>query len=179
MILHEAELSAEKDVVQSIEPLDPARRRLLAGLLAAYGASLLPWALAQPALDANEPAFLAVSAILTGRLSLDVAQASRVYAALVADDPGFPASIRALLALITERSVELPKLQSVLDTERSPLAALPRRILSAWFLGIVGEGERARCIAFETALNAVIVEDVLKPPTYCYGVYGSWAKKPN
>jgi hypothetical protein len=80
--------------------------------------------------------------------------------------------------LITARSVELPKLQSVLDNERSALAALPRRILSAWFLGIVGEGERARCIAFETALNAVIVEDVLKPPTYCYGVYGSWAQKP-
>ena len=67
MILQEMQLSARKDVVQSIEPLDPARRRLLAGLLAAYGASLLPWALAQPALDANEPAFLAVSAILTGR----------------------------------------------------------------------------------------------------------------
>jgi len=179
MILQEAKLNAEKDVVQSIEPLDPARRRLLAGVWAAYGVSLVPWALAQPALDANEPAFLAISSLLTGRLSLDVAQVSRLYTALVADDPSFPASIRALLALISERSIDPLQLQSVLDTEHSPLAVLPRRIVTAWYLGIVGEGERARCVAYETALNAVIVEDVLKPPTYCYGAYGSWAKKPN
>ena len=63
-------------------------------------------------------------------------------------------------------------------TTRSPLATLPRKIVSAWFLGIVGSGEQARCIAYETALNAVIVADVLKPPTYAYGVYGSWEKKP-
>ncbi len=60
----------------------------------------------------------------------------------------------------------------------SPLAALPRKIATAWFMGIVGSGEKARCIAYESALNAVIVQDVLKPPTYAYGVYGSWAKKP-
>ena len=36
----------------------------------------------------------------------------------------------------------------------------------------------ARVVAFGTALNAVVVADVLKPPTYCYGVYGSWTKKP-
>ena len=70
------------------------------------------------------------------------------------------------------------QLQALLDGEHSPLALLPRRIVSAWYLGIVGEGEHARCVAFETALNAAVVADVLKPPTYCYGVYGSWARKP-
>ena len=46
-------------------------------------------------------------------------------------------------------------------------------------LGVVGSGEGARCVAYETALNAVIVADVLKPPTYAYGAYGSWSAKPN
>ncbi len=45
-------------------------------------------------------------------------------------------------------------------------------------MGIVGSKQRARCLAFETALNAEIVADVLKPPTYAYGPYGSWGRKP-
>ena len=45
-------------------------------------------------------------------------------------------------------------------------------------MGIVGSGATARCIAYEDALDNVIVADVLKPPTYCYGPYGSWARKP-
>jgi hypothetical protein len=157
---------------------DPARRLLLAGLLTGYTASLIPWALAQPVTDANRGAFVAVSAILAGRQSLDAAQATRLYDALAADDSGFSAAVRELLALINERSIDPLQLQRVLDAEHSVLATLPRRIATAWFMGIVGDGESARCIAFETALNAVIVADVLKPPTYCYGVYGSWGRKP-
>ena len=64
------------------------RRLLLFGLVSAYTASLIPWALAQEATDADNGAFLALSAILAGRQSLDSAQAQRLYAAFVADDPG-------------------------------------------------------------------------------------------
>ena len=151
---------------------------LLASLLTSYTASLIPWALAQPVADADRGSFVALSAIIAGRKSLDAAQATRLYDALAADDSGFPAAVRELLALINERGIDPLQLQRVLDAEHSVLATLPRRIATAWFMGIVGDGERARCIAFETALNAVIVADVLKPPTYCYGVYGSWSKKP-
>jgi hypothetical protein len=151
---------------------------LLAGLLGAYTASFIPWALAQPVVDADRGAFLAVSAILAGRQSLDAAQAARLYDALVAEDPGFPAAVRALLALINERRIDPLQLQKVLDAEKSPLTPLPRKIVTAWFMGIVGSGEKAHCVEFEKALNAQIVSDVLKPPTYCYGVYASWTKKP-
>ena len=166
------------ELMNAPDACDLARRRVLAGLLTAYTASLIPWALAQPVADADQGAFLAVSAILVGRQSLDAAQAKRLYDALTADDAGFPATARALLAFINERKIDPLQLQAMLDTEKSPLAALPRNIVTAWYLGIVGDGERARCIAFETALNAEVVADVLKPPTYCYGVYGSWARKP-
>jgi hypothetical protein len=157
---------------------DSARRRLLGSLLSAYAASLIPWALAQPVEDAGRGAFMALSAIIAGRQSLDAAQAGRLYDALAAEDPGFPAAAQALLAFINERKTDPLQLQNVLDTDRSPLAPLPRKIATAWFMGIVGSGDQARAIAYETALNAVIVADVLKPPTYCYGAYGSWARKP-
>ncbi|RJG00436.1 sugar dehydrogenase complex small subunit [Noviherbaspirillum sedimenti] len=161
-----------------LSPADPTRRVLLAGLLSAYTASLIPWALAQPVVDADRGAFLAVSAILAGRQSLDAEQAKRLYDALTADDAAFPASTRSLLALINERKIDPLQLQQVLDDEKSPLAPLPRKIVTAWYLGIVGSGEKARVLAFENALNAQVVGDILKPPTYCYGVYGSWTKKP-
>ncbi|HJV50445.1 MAG TPA: sugar dehydrogenase complex small subunit [Noviherbaspirillum sp.] len=165
------------------KPADAARRRLLAGLLDAYVASLIPaalipQALAQPVTDAGRNAFMAVSGILAGRPSLDAAHAARLYDALVADDPGFPASVQALLALINDRKIDPLQLQKTLDDERSPLAPLPRNIVTAWFMGIVGSGEKARVLAYETALNAMAVADVLRAPTYCYGVYGSWTEKP-
>lgn len=157
---------------------DTTRRVLLFGLVSAYTATLVPWAMAQEAADADEGAFLALSAILVGRQSLDAAQAQRLYAALVEDDPGFPAAAKALLALIEERKIDPMQLQTILDDEKSPLVALPRRIVTAWYMGIVGEGTKARALAYETALNAQVVGDVLKPPTYSYGAYGSWTSKP-
>jgi len=66
----------------------------------------------------------------------------------------------------------------VLDSEKSPVAALPRKIATAWYIGVVGDGEKARCITFETNLTNVVVSDKLTPPSYCYGGYGSWAEKP-
>jgi hypothetical protein len=140
--------------------------------------ALTPSAIAQPVLDADRTAFLALSAFLTGRDTLDGGLASRLVSALVDDDPLFPAAVRALLAFIDTHSVDAMRLQRTLDTERSPLAPLPPKIVTAWYLGIVGQGYRARSIAYETALSAQAVRDVLHAPSYCYGVYGDWARKP-
>jgi len=163
---------------QFVDRPDPSRRLLLSGLVAAYTASLIPWALAQEATDADNGAFLALSAILTGHASLDSAQAQRLYAALVADDPGFPAAAKSLLDTIEARKIDPIALQQTLDDEKSPLGTVPPRIVTAWYMGIVGAGAAARCLAFEHALNAETVADVLKPPTYAYGAYGSWTRKP-
>jgi hypothetical protein len=157
---------------------DFSRRTLLVALLSASTAALIPWALAEPVADAGSGAFLALSAILAGRQSLDATQAKRLYVALTADDAGFPAAAQSLLALINERKIDPLQLQKTLDDEKSPLATVPRRVATAWFLGVVGSGAKARCLAFETALNAQMVADVLKPPSYAYGAYGSWSKKP-
>ncbi|MGK5011683.1 sugar dehydrogenase complex small subunit [Janthinobacterium sp. MDB2-8] len=162
-------------------PLNPGRRMVLAGLLSASAATLIPWALAEPVANAEQGAFLGVSAMLVGRQVLDPVLAKRLYDALVAQDAAFPAKVRALLTLINAQGLQAAGLQEALDAlapAQSPLAALPRQIASAWYLGIVGTGEAAVCVAYEQALNAAVVADVLKPPTYSYGAYGSWARKP-
>lgn len=157
---------------------DIPRRSVLAALLGTYAASLIPWALAQPVANAEQGAFLGLSAILAGRQALDAAHAKRLYDALAADDAGFPAAVQALLKLINDRKIDPAQLHQVLTDEKSALALVAQNIARAWFMGIVGSGEKARVLAYEEALNAQIVQDFLKPPTYAYGAYGSWSKKP-
>ncbi len=159
-------------------PANPSRRRVLAGLLTAYTASLIPWALAQPVASPGHGAFMALSALLAGRRALDTGLGARLYRALGITYPHFAADAQALLAQINQQHIDPAQLQQALDAAHSPLAPLPRRIMRAWCLGLVGEGEATRCVAYENALNAVVVADVLKPPTYAYGPYGSWAKPP-
>jgi uncharacterized MAPEG superfamily protein len=157
---------------------DPQRRTLLTGLTAAWLVSYVPPAMAQPADAAPREAFMAVSRILTGRAGLDADQAARLYEALAADAPTFAADVQALRSFIEERRIDPAQLQQVLDAEQSPLTAVPRSIVKAWYTGIVGEAERARCVTFETSLMFVAVADRLNPPSYCYGSYGSWMDKP-
>jgi hypothetical protein len=158
--------------------VDAGRRVFVSAVVGGYVASLIPWALAQSSADAQRGTFIAVSAILVGQPSLDAAQGERLYTALLADDAGFASAAAALLAFIESRKIDPLQLQAMLDAEKSPLANVPRQISSAWWLGIVGTADKARCVAFETALNAQAVADVIKPPTYAYGPYGSWTRKP-
>jgi hypothetical protein len=167
------------NTIKSSNAMKPTRRTLLKSLVTAYTASLIPWALAEPVDSADQGAFVAMSAIIAGRQTLDSELAKNLYRALLADDPNFASGVKDLLALVNERKIDPLQLQKMLDDEKSPSAAIPRKIATAWFMGVVGSGEHARCLAYENALNAVIVADVLKPPTYAYGPYGSWAKKPN
>ena len=120
----------------------------------------------------------AFSVLLVGRGGLDAVLAKRLRDALLADNAQFDQQAQALLDLIERGRIEPLQLQRTLDDERSPLATLPRAIVMAWYPGIVGDPVHARCIAHESARNAVVVADVLKLPSYCYGEYGNWARKP-
>jgi Membrane bound FAD containing D-sorbitol dehydrogenase len=157
---------------------DPQRRMLLTGLAAAYLSSFISAVDAQPAADAGWDTFHKISAFLTGRPSLDPEQSKRLYEALAADSPQFEAEVQGLLTLVNDRKIDAALLQQVLDGEGSALASLPRKIMTAWYTGIVGEGRAARCITFETSLMHQLVADRLSPPSYCYGPHGSWAEAP-
>lgn len=155
---------------------DPHRRALLAGLAAAYLTWTVAPAHAQAASD--QDAFLAVSRFLTGRPSLDPGQAARLHEAFVADAPRFGDELRALLRWIEARGVEADRLQTALDAEGSALATLPRRVMTAWYAGVVGQGAGARCVTFETSLMHQAVADRLNPPSYCLGPHASWSGTP-
>lgn len=160
------------------ELANPGRRRVLAGMLTAYTASLIPWAVAAPVTSQGHGAFLALSAILVGQKALDAKLAARLHAALGVASPRFDADALALLTLIDSQRIDPAKLQATLDASQSSLASLPRTIMRAWCLGFVDDGDKVECLAYEDALDNVFVGDVLKPPTYAYGPYGSWSKPP-
>ncbi|MDR3529226.1 MAG: sugar dehydrogenase complex small subunit [Rhodopila sp.] len=157
---------------------DPVRRALLATALAAYASTSVRWASAAPAGDRGQDAFLAASKFLTGRSSLDPQQAARLYDALTSADPQFSAGVQALTALIDQQKVDPLNLQQMLDGQHAAFAALPKKIATAWYIGVVGDDENAKAVTFETSLMSVITSDYLKPPSYCYGAYGSWVGKP-
>jgi hypothetical protein len=156
---------------------DLERRALVTALTTVVLSTLVPPAATQ-GIDSAQSAFLDLSRMLTGRSALDATQAARLYDALAALSPRFQTDVQALLTLVKHRNIDLSQLQHTLDGEKSALASLPRAIVSAWYIGVVGEGEHARCVAFETSLMYVVVADHLTPPSYCHGGPGSWAQKP-
>lgn len=157
---------------------DHGRRRLLGGMLSAYTITLIPWAVSLPVHAQSEGSFLALSAILVGREALDTELATRYYDALSANDPEFPSKVTALLNLINTQHIDPLQLQKTLDEQHQDLATVPRQIVTAWYAGVVAESTGAICLAYELALMSVVTEDKLRPPTYAYGAYGSWQKKP-
>jgi hypothetical protein len=159
------------------EPALIRRRTLVTTLAGSFLSQVTPAVHAQVDGDALK-AFIDLSRVLTGRSELDAEQATRLREALVAQARDFDADARALLSLITGRKVAIGRLQLTLDSEASRLASLPRKIVSAWYTGIVGEDESARCVTFETSLMHAAVRDRLTPPSYCHGPHGSWASKP-
>ncbi|MGI4861307.1 MAG: sugar dehydrogenase complex small subunit [Janthinobacterium lividum] len=165
------------------------RRSLLGGLFFSSVASFFPWSVAgaqraaatvAPAVPpaAASPAFLRVSRLLTGRTTLDVAQAARLHAGLVAAQPDYLAQLRDLDAFIVQHEATAGALQALLDAAHAPFAGLPRQVAIAWYVGVVGTGAGARCVTYETSLMNVLVADQVTPASYAYGPYGSWARPP-
>lgn len=153
------------------------RRQLLGGVLAASAVQFTSWGRAAPA-AADSASFMALSQYLTARDDLNPRLGARLQAALQALDPRFGPQASALWQWITHGQVALAQLNARLQAEQPDLAALPGQVMQAWYLGIAGSGTRTRVVAYEFALNAQTVADKLKPPTYSYGLYGSWTRNP-
>lgn len=155
------------------------RRHLLGGALAASVVQLSPltWAATATATAASS-SFMALSHYLTARNDLSAKLGARMQAALQALDGQFNAQADALWSWIQSQNVALEQLQARLKAEKPELAAVPAQVMQVWYLGIAGSGTRTRVVAYEFALNAQTVSDKLKPPTYAYGVYGSWTANP-
>lgn len=111
-----------------------------------------------PPLDA----FLALSAVLTGKSNLNHIVAERLLTALQQKSPG-----------LSERLPQLARaLASGTLNEAQRLEAL--RILEGWYLGVVDNV----VVTYEGALMFSAVSDVLGIRSYCPNQQGFWAAKP-
>lgn len=121
---------------------------------------------------------MALSQYLTERTDLSAKLGARMQAALQALDGQFTTQAAALWQWIDSQKVPLAQLNERLKAEKPELAGVPGKVMQVWYLGVAGSGTQARVVAYEFALNAQTVSDKLKPPTYSYGVYGSWTSNP-
>jgi hypothetical protein len=121
--------------------------------------------------------FIAVSKALVGRQDLSSAFGDALLAAFRKIDPSFDGKLARLRKLIGDSPMAGDALKTSLASAPD-VAGLPQTILTGWYLGIAGSGEKAICVAYVDALANREVADVLRPQSYSYGAYGSWASKP-
>lgn len=158
------------------------RRGVLAGLLSCCAIAYLPirkaLASSSGSTDTAVSDFLDVSRYLTGHAQLDTVTVQNLYSAMKSVESNFDEQIKKLAAFIAASKANPAQLQGLLDAQAADLANLPKSILTAWYVGVVGKGAAARCVSFESNLMYLAVADHLKPPSYSYGPYGSWSRKP-
>jgi hypothetical protein len=159
-----------------------SRRRFLALSAAAASAAGLVTAapgITQAVTPASrvDPAFVRLARFLTDRNDLDARIIARAYDALVTADPSF-----ATRSIALARAIGDAHLADVNALAISPLYADPAdravaiAIVSAFYLGQVGEGSKARFVAFEKALMFEPTADMVPIPTYSRGGPGYWGK---
>lgn len=161
------------------DPVDFRRRKFvqLSGIVA--GLSILEtFPLTAYAASPTETDFLAVSKALVGKRDLSEPFGIALLSAFRKTDPAFDGKLLQLRQKIGDSPVDGDTLKASLVGAGADLAALPQAILSGWYLGIVGSGQNAICVAYVDALANRAVADVLRPQSYSYGAYGSWASKP-
>jgi hypothetical protein len=151
------------------------RRSVLLGSAALLAASFGP---VQAAEADPFAAFMAQSHLITGHDQLDEALGRRIHDRFREQDPAFDARLAVLAGFLARQPVDTAGLQASLDAAGSDAAPLPRQLARAWFTGVVGEGAGARCVTYAGALMNLLVADILRPPSYAYGPYGSWSKSP-
>lgn len=167
-------------------PFAPSRRQFLIGTtvlatLSVTGLGALGLAHAQTAAanaDADFFAFMKLSQYLTGKTTLDVEIGRAILAGLEGDDANARAIIAQINDFVARTNTPANALQSVLDGSQPALAKLPKKVVTAWYLGVVGTGKTARTVAYEQALMYPPIADVIVMPSYARGVPGYWAKPP-
>jgi hypothetical protein len=120
--------------------------------------------------------FMTLSEFLTGH-KLNPVIGARFLAALKADDPGFDANLANLIqAVSAARPTDMDGFLAKQDSG-SPLVATARTIVSAWYLGTVGKGEKAVLVSFKEALMFEVTKNYIYVPSYGGGP-DSWVPTP-
>lgn len=128
--------------------------------------------------------FMALSALLTGAPKLSPRIGARLYSALTKQAIEFEKQAAALWQYSLDKNIkDVDNLAAAVGTD-SALSPVLHRIISAWYLGVVGDGGinngsgDAKVIAFEQALMFDQVRDAVVVPTYCRAAPGYWITQP-
>jgi len=127
--------------------------------------------------DAAAQVFMRVSQTLIGRQDLNAALAQALHEALAAATPGYGSALDKLDAILA-RQMPGQDQPPAFAADEKDAQALRLALLEGWYLGVVGKGPNARCLAYIDALSNRLVADVLTPPSYAYGPCGSWQARP-
>lgn len=167
-------LAVPEDVSKGVSRRSLLRGSVTLGVAALVG-SVTPWQSVFAA-QASHDDFLALSQFLVSR-PLNPVLAARYYAALDKRAPNFSTHVIALKQLIDAqgfRHVDDYLAQAGPDAS---LKATAVSIVSAWYLGIVGEPADAELVSYSLALMYQPTHGILAIPTYGGGP-ASWGPKP-
>lgn len=156
-----------------------SRRSLLRGSVTlgvtAMISGLMPWQSVMAAAQSDAD-FIALSQFLVSR-PVNPVLAARYYAALEKRAPNFFTNVIALKQLIGERVFKhVDEYLALTDADPS-LKATATSIISAWYLGVVGEPADAQMISYSEAMMYQPTHGILIIPTYGGGP-NSWGPKP-
>ncbi|ABA76001.1 MULTISPECIES: sugar dehydrogenase complex small subunit [Pseudomonas] len=156
------------------------RRNLLRGSvtlgLAAMIGSALPWQSVLAAQVSSDD-FIALSQFLVSR-AVNPVLAGRYYAALDKRAPNFSTNVIALKQLIGAQGYRHVDEYLAQPNPDPSLRATATSIISAWYLGIVGEPADAELISYSLAMMYQPTHGILIIPTYGGGP-DSWGPKPS
>ncbi|BBP62285.1 hypothetical protein PHLH4_58750 [Pseudomonas sp. St316] len=154
-----------------------SRRSLLRGSvtlgLAALVGGLGPW---QSAMAEDDQDFIVLSQFLVSR-PVNPLLAARYYRALSRRAPNFRGNVGALRQMIDGQGFKHVDEYLAQANPDPSLKATATSIISAWYLGIVGELADAELISYREALMYRPTHGILIIPTYGGGP-DSWGAKP-
>ena len=171
-------------------PYSPMRRTLLASAASLAAISCMaPWSWALDKTAANTtdaptgpppaPAeFLALSKLLIPDLRLDEHVGARLHAALLRQDGLFPRKTKALADVARKGPLTDAEALAGAVKADAVLSATLRSIVSAWYLGIVGDQLTGQVVAYDLALMQEVVRDNVVTPSYCTRAPGYWSAPP-
>jgi hypothetical protein len=163
---------------QTQAPRELSRRNLLRGSvtlgLAVLVGSAMPWQSVMAAAVADED-FVALSQFLVSR-QVSPVLAARYYKALDKRAPNFSTNVLALKQLIADQGYKHVD-EYLAQASDASLKATATSIISAWYLGIVGEPVDAELVAYSQAMMYQPTHGILIIPTYGGGP-ASWGPKP-
>ncbi|WPB58989.1 sugar dehydrogenase complex small subunit [Xylophilus sp. GOD-11R] len=150
---------------------------IAAGTALALGGSAVFGSGEALAAEVESTEFLRLSEFLTGGKPLLAKLATRYRATLAKFDPKFAESVAALQAYVAQaKAANIDELLARPDLSE-PLKKSITQIVSAWYLGIVGDDKHVELVAYADALMYRPTNDVIVVPSYGGGP-DSWGEKP-